>query len=251
MTKSNFYDADPKYNYQKYWDGREYENRAEEHAIKTLLKGQHFKKSADIGGGFGRLCLLLQHFSDSVTLVEPSKKQRELAKNFLKGSSVSIKNGDSVKTTLSPHSVDLITIIRVMHHLPNPVPTFKELNKVLTDDGRIILEVANSKNFKSRLRRGLKGRRTPHAPVDIRTDSHIEVDYDSPFVNHHPSTVRKQLEENGFEVIKTLSVSNFRSPALKKIVPTTALHGLEKSSQRILSPIHFGPSVFFYIKKKS
>lgn len=251
MTKSNFYDADPKYNYRKYWQGREYENAAEERAIKTLLKGQHFKKSADIGGGFGRLCLLLQHYSDKVTLVEPSKKQRELGKDFLEGSSVDIKNGDSVKTGLSAGSVDLITMIRVMHHLPNPTPSFTELHRVLSNDGRVILEVANSKNFKSRIRRGLKGKKTPHAPVDIRTDSHTEVDLESPFVNHNPATIKKQLHEAGFEIVKTLSVSNFRSPTIKRILPSRALHALEVSSQRALSPLHFGPSIFFYLRKIS
>ena len=42
---------DPKYNYQDYWTGREYEHAAEELAIKRLLRGRHFEHAVDVGGG--------------------------------------------------------------------------------------------------------------------------------------------------------------------------------------------------------
>ena len=47
---------DPSHNYVKYWEGRDYENQAEEMAIKRLLEGKRFRHAVDIGGGFGRLC---------------------------------------------------------------------------------------------------------------------------------------------------------------------------------------------------
>lgn len=40
---------DPKHNYLKYWQGRDYENAAEELAIRRLLKNKNFKKAVDIG----------------------------------------------------------------------------------------------------------------------------------------------------------------------------------------------------------
>lgn len=71
-------------NYLHYWDGRDYENAAEQLAIKRLLKGKHFKNAVDIGGGFGRLCIFLEQFADSVTLAEPSQQQLDIAKTYLK-----------------------------------------------------------------------------------------------------------------------------------------------------------------------
>jgi len=52
------------------------------------------------------------------------------------------------------------------------------------------------------------------------------------------------LEKNGFVLEKKLSVSNFRNPLLKKIVPETVLLRLEDVLQKPLSYINFGPSVF-------
>src|SRR6476660_8865530 len=75
---------DPHQNYRKYWDGREYEHAAEEMAIKKLLKGKHFRHAVDVGGGFGRLCLLLEKYAQKVTLAEPSQQQLDLAADFLK-----------------------------------------------------------------------------------------------------------------------------------------------------------------------
>src|SRR5260370_863752 len=76
---------DPNYNYQKYWQGREYENGAEELAINRLLHGKHFTEAVDVGGGYGRLSLLLTKYADHVVLAEPSQQQLDLAKKFLKG----------------------------------------------------------------------------------------------------------------------------------------------------------------------
>ena len=72
------------YNYLHYWDHRAYEHASEEMAIKRLLKGKHFKTAADIGGGYGRLCIFLENYADKVTLAEPSKQQLKIAKDFLK-----------------------------------------------------------------------------------------------------------------------------------------------------------------------
>ncbi len=59
VRKANQYD-DPSYNYQDYWQGREYEHAAEELAIKRLLRGKKFKHAVDVGGGYGRLSKFLQ-----------------------------------------------------------------------------------------------------------------------------------------------------------------------------------------------
>src|SRR5690242_16143711 len=72
------------FNYLHYWEGRDYEDAAERMAIQRLLKGKHFKRAADIGGGYGRLCVFLRNYADKVTLAEPSRQQHEIAKDYLK-----------------------------------------------------------------------------------------------------------------------------------------------------------------------
>lgn len=243
-TKADQYN-DPSHNYLHYWDGRDYEHASEEIAIKRLLGTKTFKSAADIGGGYGRLCILLRKYADKVTLAEPSKQQLDIAKTFLKDYPEVkrvLTQSDDLK--FKDQSLDLITVIRVMHHLPDPAPSFKELARVLADNGIIILEVANYAHGRNRLKHLMKGQKLPTAPVDIRTK-----ESDIAFVNHNPKTIQKQLAHAGLKVDKVLSVSNLRSPSLKKIAPQGVMLSVEKILQPTLAKTYFGPSVFFLVKK--
>lgn len=240
---------DPNHNYLHYWDGRDYEHLSEVAAIKRLLKGKHFKHAVDIGGGYGRLCVELEKFADKVTLAEPSKQQLDIAKEFLKGHpNVDRKLVQADDMPFKDKSVDLFTMIRVMHHLPDPNPEFKEIKRVLSDDGWFILEVANYAHARNRLKHALKGQKLPIKPVDIRSEANKTKD-EIPFVNHNPKTVIKQLAHNGMTVQKVLSVSNLRSPSLKKLVPRSLMLTLEKAMQTTLAKTYFGPSTFLLIRK--
>ncbi len=240
---------DPNHNYLEYWDGRDYEHAAEELAIKRLLGAKTFKNAADIGGGYGRLCVLLRKYADKVTLAEPSQQQLDIAKIYLKDYpdvKRLLTQADDLK--FKNKSLDLITMIRVMHHLPDPSKEFKELARVLSDDGIIILEVANYAHGRNRIKHFVRGRRLPTEPVDIRSAENRRED-EIPFVNHNPKTVQKQLAHAGLKVEKVLSVSNLRSPALKKITPRKAMLVVERILQPTLSRTYFGPSVFFLVKR--
>src|SRR3989344_2222678 len=83
LKKADQYD-DPKYNYQDYWAGREYEHAAEGIALKRLLRGRHFKHAVDVGGGYGRLSRFLTTFTDKVTLADPPSSRRISLKFILK-----------------------------------------------------------------------------------------------------------------------------------------------------------------------
>lgn len=240
---------DPNHNYLRYWDGRDYEHAAEEVAIRRLVGDMKFKNSVDVGGGYGRLCLLLEQFSDKVTLAEPSQQQLDIAKDFLKDHpEVDRKLLQAGDLKFKDGSIDLMTVIRVMHHLPDPAPEFKEFHRVLSDDGYLILEVANYSHGLNRLRHLLKGKKLPTQPVDIRSEENKR-DEEIPFVNHNPKTVIKQLAHSGLKVERTLSVSNLRSPALKRFVPKRFMLTVEKVAQPLLANMYFGPSVFFLVKK--
>lgn len=240
---------DPKHNYLKYWEGRDYENAAEQVAIKRLLKGKHFRTAVDIGGGYGRLCLLLEKFADKVTLAEPSKQQLDIAKDFLKDHpEIDRKLMQADDLRFKDESMDLITMIRVMHHLPNPSLEFSEIARVLSDDGIFILEIANYAHARNRVKYAFKLKRLPLDPVDIRSEENKRED-EIPFVNHNPKTVIKQLAHAGLKVDKVLSVSNLRSPTLKKVFPASAMLSVEKFLQPTLAKTYFGPSVFFLVRK--
>lgn len=246
--QANQYDSG-NYNYLHYWDGREYEHAAEEIAIRRFLSGLTFEHAVDIGGGYGRLCVLLRDYASNVTLAEPSRKQLAIAKKYLKNypeiASVRMQADDLQFRT---NSVDLITMIRVMHHLPDPSKEFQEIARVLKKDGYLILELANNAHALNRIRYGLRGQKIPVKPVDIRSEENRRDD-EVAFVNHNPKTVVKQLAHAGLKVEKTRSVSNLRSSFVKRFVPLWLLKSIERPLQPLLSRIYFGPSVFLFVRR--
>ncbi len=245
--KADQYD-DPKYNYQDYWAGREYEHAAEEMAIKRLLKGQRFKNAVDVGGGYGRLSRLLTNFADKVTLAEPSQQQLDIAKIYLKDiPSIEQKLLQASDLKMTSASVDLVLVVRVLHHLPDPAAELAEIARVLKPGGTFVLEFANDAHFLNRIRYGIRGKTVPKTPVDISSPLNKGK---IPFVNHHPKMIIKMLRDAGFEVQTVLSGSNLRSPALKKVLGKNILLNLEKVMQPLLAPIYFGPSIWLKLRKK-
>src|SRR5581483_4720899 len=247
--KADQYD-DPDYNYLHYWDGRDYEHGAEEIAIRRLLKGKHFGKAVDIGGGYGRLCLLLEQYADKVVLAEPSQQQLDIAEDFLKDhKEIERKLVQASDLGLADGSVDLITIVRVLHHLPDPTPELAEIARVLSDDGYAIIEMANYAHARNRLKHLLRGTKLPVRPVDIRSAQNKKNKDEIPFVNHNPHTMMRQLSHAGLRVERILSVSNLRSPRLKRMFSVKTMLRAEKALQVTLAPAFFGPSVFFLVRK--
>ncbi|MEK7594675.1 MAG: class I SAM-dependent methyltransferase [Patescibacteria group bacterium] len=240
---------DPNHNYLRYWDGRKYEHLAEEIAIHKLLGGKRFQTAVDVGGGYGRLCLLLEEFADKVTLAEPSQQQLDIAAEFLKNHpEIDRKLVQAGDLPFDDASIGLLTMIRVMHHLPDPAPEFNEIARVLRKDGYAIIEVANYAHIRNRIKHLAKLKKLPKQPIDIRSAANQRED-EIPFVNHNPKTVIKQLNAAGLRVERTLSVSNLRSTRLKKLLPKEVMLGAEKAVQRPLATVYFGPSIFFLVRK--
>lgn len=242
---------DPKHNYLHYWNGRDYEHAAEVIALDKMLKGKHFEHAVDVGGGYGRLSAVLTQYADKVTLAEPSQQQLDIAEEYLAGYPTVEKKllqADDLK--FKDASIDLVTVVRVLHHLPDPSAEFKEIARILKPGGYFFFEFANYSNFKNRVKHTIKGKKLPTEPVDIRSEENRNSE-EIPFVNHNPKTVRKQLAHAGLKVEKVLSVSNLRSPKIKKVIPHGGLLAIENLLQSSLANTYFGPSTVFLVRKPS
>lgn len=254
VNKSNdqpidYYD-DKKHNYQDFWVGRDYEHESEVIALRRLLKGKHFVKAMDYGGGYGRISPIILEFSEQLSLVEPSTKQLNIAKDFLK----SFPNVEFVKITKSDYvpaednSINLLVMVRVSHHLPDPTNTFKEIYRVLSPGGEAIIEIANEAHFVNRLRYLKKLQSVPKQSIPIGQKANGKQE-DTPFFNHNPATIAKLLTDNKLNIVDKLSVSNLRSQYLKtRLSPQLMLSG-EKLAQKNLAFLNFGPSIFFLVRK--
>lgn len=244
MPKNHFYD-DPDFLYQKYWVGREYEDQSEKIAISKLLKNVSVENAADIGGGYGRITKIISGFANNTTLIEPSEKMRREAKKYLSilSTQYSVLSGEAEKTGLDDDSQDLVSTVRVMHHISDPGNAIREIARILKPHGLLLLEYANSTSLKSQIKSIISGRPILLSSVERRRPANIRRGT-IPFVNHHPHTIRKLLYQNGFVIKNTLSVSNFRIPLLKKLLPLKLLLVLESVCQKLFSYGYIGPSIF-------
>jgi ubiquinone/menaquinone biosynthesis C-methylase UbiE len=182
-------------------------------------------------------------------LAEPSQHQLDIAKRFLeRHPAIKSLRMQANDLEFESGSVDLLIMIRVLHHLPDPSAEFREIARVLSADGCAIIEVANYTHFRNRLRHFVRREPLPLEAVDIRSPASRGADKIA-FVNHNPSTVISQLADAGLKVEATLSVSNLRSVRLKKTMPLEVMLGAERMLQRPLASIHFGPSIFFLVRK--
>ncbi|WSJ83437.1 class I SAM-dependent methyltransferase [Streptomyces sp. NBC_01304] len=246
--RTNQYDENEQ-SYRTYWQDRSYEHEAEVAALRSLLGGLHCASAADIGGGYGRLVPVLREFADHVTLVDASRKQLADAEEFLAGQSgVAMRLMSAGRLDLDEASLDLITMIRVMHHLPDPAPALADIARVLKPGGIAVVESANLAHAANRVRYAVRRQRIPTEPVDIRSAANRARD-SIPFVNHHPRTVAGQLAAAGLVVERTLSVSNLRSARLKRLIPHQTLVRAEGALQSPLARLSFGPSIFFLARR--
>lgn len=245
-----FYD-DPSFDYKKYWQERQYENRADQIALKQLLNIVPEKGSLiDIGAGFGRLTPVYASQFKKCVLLDPSEKMLIEAQKRFKKKNLKFIKAYIEKLPFKEKSFDVAILIRTIHHLKNPSLALKEAARVLKPQGYFILEFANKLHFKAKIKALLRldfNYFFNLEPLKVGAIKNCHV----PFLNFHPRYITNLLKKENFQIIKMLSVSNFRSPICKKILPLKLLLFLEKLAQRIYAPFCLGPSIFILAQKKS
>lgn len=237
MAQSDY--NDPTYDYTKYWETREYENVAEQIAMRKLLPSKG-KNIIDIGGGFGRLTPTYQKLFSDYTLLDLSSKILEQGRIHTKSLGIDIKTIEGSVydlQKLTKEKYDCVLMVRVAHHLSDLTKAFRNIHSVLSPDGIFILEFANKINLKSVVKNFRKDKFFSLDPISMASKN-------VNFYNFHPVYVENALYKAGFDVKDKLSVSNFRSPKLKKIFPTKILVDVESVVQKPLATINFGPSIF-------
>jgi ubiquinone/menaquinone biosynthesis C-methylase UbiE len=226
-----------------FWDkgGREYEDRAEAIALQRLLpKGGRLL--LELGAGAGRNTPRYLGF-DRIVLLDYSRTQLEQAQQRLgKSDKYVYVAADVYRLPFVDGLFDAATMIRVLHHMADPQNALGQVKKALGSGGVFILEYANKLNLKAILRY-LLGRQTwspfTHEPVEF-----VKLNFD-----FHPRAVRNWLENLGFNIERTLTLSHFRVGFLKRIVPTSILVFLDSLAQWTGAWWQLSPSVF--VKAKS
>lgn len=235
------------YDYKKdFWENtdREYEDQADRMAIRRLLP-KRMEKFADIGGGYGRLANEYLKRAHKVYIFDYSKTELAQAKEIY-GDKIETKAGDIYKLPFKDDELDGLMMVRVTHHLKELEKAVAELYRVLKPGGVAVIEVANKRTL-PKMARFLTGRSKVN-PFDKKPANYKEISKDG-FYNYHPKYVEGIFARLGFKTEKVLSVSNFRSKTLKKVIGTNNLVKMESTAQTMLAPIRFAPSVYYKLRK--
>ena len=235
------------YDYKKiFWEDadREYEDQADRIAIRKLLP-KRMDKFADIGGGYGRLANEYLKRARKVYLFDYSKSELKQAKEIY-GDKIETKQGDIYKLPFRDNELDGLMMVRVTHHLKELDKALKELYRVLKPGGVAVIEIANKRTLPKMAR--FVTRKSKVNPFDLTVANYTEIGTLG-FFNYHPKYVEKMFEEVGFNCERVLSVSNFRSQALKKVFGTQNLIRMESRAQDVLAGIRFAPSIYYKLRK--
>jgi ubiquinone/menaquinone biosynthesis C-methylase UbiE len=221
-----------------FWEGqgREYEDLAERIALRHMLPPTG-RRLIDVGGGFGRLSEFYKGY-EQVVLLDYSRSLLRQAQSRLGRSGHVVYVAASLYTMpFVDGAIDTSMMVRVMHHVEDVPGLLAELGRTLSAGGTFVLEFASKRHLKAILRYSL-GRQS-WSPFDPAPYEFVEMNFD-----FHPNWMRARLAEAMFHVKRTRTVSHFRLPLFKKLVPPRALAALDGLCQPTGAWWQLTPSIF-------
>ncbi len=238
MTRICDYEGS-RYRYD-FWESgaRQYEDLVERIAIRHLLPPAG-KRLLEVGAGFGRLADLYDGYNQ-VVLMDYARTQLEEAQNFLgeRAERFTFVVADVYKMPFDTCAFEALVMVRVMHHLVDVSAALNELNRVMQGGGTAVIEFASKRHLKAILRWLL--RRQRWSPFSVEPEEFVALNID-----FHPVWMRHRFAAAGFGVRSVRTVSHFRIPLLKKIIPAQWLAKLDGWAQPTGRWWQLTPSVFF------
>lgn len=226
-------------NYQTaFWEQgeRAYEDQVEALALRRLLP-KTGKLLLELGAGAGRNTARYNGY-ERVVLLDYSRTQLQQAQARLGRSERYVYvAADIYRLPLAAGLFDAATMIRVLHHMADPLLALSQVRRTLQDRGVFILEYANKQNLKAILRY-LAGRKAWN-PFSLDVVEFAELNFD-----FHPRAVEIWLREAGFGIQRKLTVSHFRIGWIKRVIPLRTLVWLDGLAQWSGGLWQLTPSVF-------
>jgi ubiquinone/menaquinone biosynthesis C-methylase UbiE len=117
-------------------------------ALHRWVVGREEMTILDLGSGTGRFSpLLADTFDAQVVGVEPSDKMRAVAETESRHPQVRFLTGSAEHIPLADNACDLAWLSQIVHHLPDVDAAAREIARVLTESGVLIVR----NNFSGRL----------------------------------------------------------------------------------------------------
>jgi ubiquinone/menaquinone biosynthesis C-methylase UbiE len=222
----------------RFWEAadRRYEDAVEAIALRRLFP-TGAGRMLEIGAGAGRHTRRYPGF-DQIVLLDYSRSQLEQARQRLgAGHRYLFVAGDAYRLPFAPGVFDGASMIRVLHHMVDPQAALHSARRCLRAGSTFVLEFANKRNVKAILR--WFARRQAWSPFDPSPIEFAELNF-----NFHPRAVIEWLNRAGFDIQRLLTVSHFRLPFLKRLIPLPLLVTLDSLAQWTGDFWQLTPSVF-------
>lgn len=221
-----------------FWEGqgRDYEDLAERIALRHLMPAAG-RRLLDIGPGFGRLAEFYEGYEHVVLLDYSRSLLRQAQDQLGRDGRVLYVAANFYNIPLTDQAVDTVMMVRVMHHVEDVPALLGEVARVLEGGGSYVVEFASKRHLKAIARYALQ--QQDWSPFDPTPYEFVEMNYD-----FHPAWMWERLVEAGFHVKHQRTVSHFRLPLLKRLVPARILATLDGLCQPTGAWWQLTPSIF-------
>lgn len=224
----------------RFWEGqgRSYEDQVERVALRRLMPPTG-TTLMEIGAGFGRLADEYRGYERVVLFDYSRSLLREAQTHLGNDPRFLFVAGNWYQMPFVAGLFATLVQIRTIHHAADVPALMHQLSRIARPQGHYILEFANKQNLKA-IARYLLRRQTwsPFAPEPIEFAA-LNFDF-------QPGWMRQQLQNAGFTPGRMLTVSHYRIPLLKKVVPMSLLVGMDSLAQLTGNWWQLSPSVFVY-----
>ncbi len=222
----------------RFWEqgNRAYEDQVEAVALRRLLP-PHGRLMLEVGAGAGRNTPRYHGYERIVVMDYARSQLRQAQQRLGRSERYIYVAADVYRLPFVDGLFDGATMIRVLHHMADAPRALAQIRRVMQPEGVFILEFANKHNLKAILRYLL--RRQAWSPFTPEPVEFIPLNFD-----FHPRTVRQWLREVGFAVERQLTVSHFRLPLLKRLLPLRLLVAADALAQWTGDWWQLSPSVF-------
>lgn len=251
VSNYDFFD----YDYSQYWKAREYEDNSEKHVLETIFLEKKGKWFIDIGGSYGRLTPTYYNSYSHPLLLDYSLKT--LQKNYdvirKQFPNIELIAANAYHMPFRENTFDGGLMVRVLHHISEPIIYFGELKRIMLNDSTYVQEFANKVNLKASLRAILHLNlkffsKEPYQQPTSKNFEGTETGQEAIFFNYHPSYLLKILNSIGFNVKEKYGCSYLRSQGLKKLLGSNNMLKIEYFLQKLLKATNIPPSVIFETK---
>jgi SAM-dependent methyltransferase len=205
-------------------DGEERFDRA---VRDFVLRFRHNGSLLDVGSSRGNFLIAMRGARFSVYGVEPSSQNSEFARS---ANQIDTYTGTIEEFLSAPtrRNFDVITVLNVIEHLPDPKQVLNGLRDLLVDGGLLVLAVPDARLHalvgESRHKLGFRD------PFWMNTRKHPLVGFDPPahLCSFEPKTISRLVEECQFQTLAVRNAPVIINQDVWKNVAKTVLHSFSE-----------------------